>query len=206
MLSPRFLPSRDHPLANPFVESIFNAGSTPRTPTMSARRSWEQASRQQAGGTSVFLDTSSGRRLIAERPAREATTEFGFCLPRQAPGIKRLDPRGTTSSPREPFASRFASGGPPRVSTDLSPRNLRIEVYASGRVSPPSTPRGSIGVSPEKIDVHRQVHIGGNSNTVAAGIRTSQATASSAPWTMPTSKPTGFPVSGGAIGVFGCFL
>ena len=51
------------------------------------------------------------------------------------------------------------------------------------------------------VDVHHQLHIGGNTNLVAAGTRTTQATPFAPPWTIQTGKPTGYPT-----GVHGPFL
>lgn len=50
---------------------------------------------------------------------------------------------------------------------------------------------GSLQVGPDRLDVHHQWHVGGNSGLVAAGVRCQTSTQSSAPWTVQTGKPPG---------------
>ena len=57
-----------------------------------------------------------------------------------------------------------------------------IKAFAHGGTSPSS---------PERWDVHQQTHVGGNSGTVAAGVRTQTGPSSSAPWVVQTGKPPG---------------
>lgn len=113
-------------------------------------------------------------------PMRRDLSQTGFWTPhreatqRRQPFQDRFARPKTSQNESLMVSSKlFVASPQPTVSFDRTGR------FASHRVS----------FSPENLDVHHQVHVGGAASVVAAGVRTAVGTPSSPPWTVQTGKP-----------------
>lgn len=109
-----------------------------------------------------------GSIFLDKRPVTRRTP-----IPLAHPTLDDAKLRGAVPHGQEPWE-------PKNVPTVRFPDT--IKAFAHG---------GTFPSSPERWDVHQQTHVGGNSGTVAAGVRTQTGPSSSAPWVVQTGKPPG---------------
>ena len=177
---------------------VFRQGpsdTTPSVPQMAAR--WY---RDTASG--AVRDAGVFRRAQTPPPISGSHSPPTRALQRELPTPMRRDLSSTgfwtphreaTSSTQrlQPFQDRFARPKTSHAETlMMSTKHLlaspqppvsfdRTGRFASHKAS----------FTPENLDVHHQVHVGGAASLVAAGVRTAVGTPSSPPWTVQTGKP-----------------